>query len=491
MGMGHRTAGLIGDQRRFRHIGTLGPVRRLCQQVVEGLAFELRGQAKARHAGKLGVDVHDQGAEVGIPTTNNLADAESNCAGVYHGADHARPRLTLIPVVLFIFLTAWVDADVTYSVGSLRTDAGTAVHTKAWPMPEADGAPGRRDDRSPDRRDSDRTAPLYAALDLGTNNCRLLIARPARSGFRVVDSFSRIVRLGEGLTHSGRLSDAAMARAHEALAICAERILKKGLPAARVRAVATQACRIADNGAAFVDRVRAEPGLARRIIDPVEEARLSVKGCENLFDPTVKAVLVVDVGGGSTEISWLRNTGRGEGRTFETVTWMSAPLGVVTLAERHPEPKDPTADWYEAMVADVMAAVAKQTGADALKATFSDGGAHMVGTSGAITSLAGVHLRLPRYNRDRVDGLWMTRGDCERAADRLMALGPKGRADEPCIGPERADLVLAGAAILEGIQRSWPCERVRVADRGLREGLLLSAMRDARRRNGGRRRRSR
>lgn len=349
-------------------------------------------------------------------------------------------------------------------------------------MPETHGAPARRDERSqpspsPNRSGdaSGRDAPLFGALDLGTNNCRLLIARPSRDGFRVVDSFSRIVRLGEGLSRTGRLDPAAMDRAYEALALCAERVARKGVDSRRLSAVATQACRAADNGAAFIERVRVGTGLNLRIIDPSEEAALAVEGCLNLFDPQAEAVLVIDVGGGSTEMSWMR---RGEAG-FETVAWMSAPLGVVSLAERHPEPPVPTDAWYEAMVADMGAAVAAgQIEAPDLHAAFVAGRGHLVGTSGAITSLAGVHLDLKRYNRDRVDGLWMTRGQCEAAANRLKALGPEGRAKESCIGPDRADLVLAGAAILEAVQRAWPCERVRVADRGLREGLLLKNMRE-------------
>lgn len=358
-------------------------------------------------------------------------------------------------------------------------------------MPETHGAPRRRDERSQPSRQRDasgRDAPLYGALDLGTNNCRLLIARPAREGFRVVDSFSRIVRLGEGLSRTGRLDDGAMDRAYEALALCAERLARKGVDTDRLAAVATQACRAADNGAAFVERVRAGTGLSLRIIDPAEEARLSVEGCINLIDPAAEAALVIDVGGGSTEMSWLRRAGDG----YETAGWMSAPLGVVTLAERHPEPADSGDDWYEAMVADMGAAItAGGIQHDDIRALFAADRAHLVGTSGAITSLTGIHLKLPRYNRDRVDGLWMTRAECEAAADRLKALGPSGRAREACIGPDRADLVLAGAAILEAIQRAWPSERVRVADRGLREGLLLQMMREARRLARRRRRRGR
>lgn len=344
-------------------------------------------------------------------------------------------------------------------------------------MSEAGGAPAGRDGRSRSGHDG----PCYAALDLGTNNCRLLIARPAPGGFRVVEAFSRIVRLGEGLSRTGRLSDEAMDRAAEALRICAGRVARRRIDPSRLRAVATQACRSADNGAEFLGRVEAESGLRLSIIDPVEEARLSVAGCLNLLDPAADAVLVIDVGGGSTELSWLRRRGNGADG-FRTETWMSAPLGVVTLAERHPEPPTSSSAWYEAMVNEFREVIDRHRPADPLKPMFDEGRAHLVGTSGAITSLAGIHLGLTRYERDRVDGLWLTRGDCRAAADRLTAMGPAGRAAEPCIGPDRADLVLAGAAILEAVQRSWPCERVRVADRGLREGMLLSMMRRRRRR---------
>ncbi|MDO9587047.1 MAG: Ppx/GppA phosphatase family protein [Brevundimonas sp.] len=365
-------------------------------------------------------------------------------------------------------------------------------------MPETDDAPRRGDRSQPRESDGQRAGggagdgsgasgreALYGALDLGTNNCRLLIAKPARDGFRVVDSFSRIVRLGEGLSRTGRLDDAAMDRAYEALMLCGERVAKKGVDSSRLIAVATQACRQADNGPAFIDRVRVGTGLKLRIIDPIEEARLSVEGCLNLFDRSAEAVLVVDVGGGSTELSWLTN----RGGSFKLEGWMSAPVGVVTLAERHPEPAGALDDWYEAMVVDMGAAIAASPVDPALREVFAGGRAHLVGTSGAITSLAGIHLGLRRYQRNLVDGLWMTRADCEAAADSLKRLGPDGRAAESCIGPDRADLVLAGAAIMEAVQRAWPSERVRVADRGLREGLLLQQMREHRRPRRGRRRR--
>ena len=335
----------------------------------------------------------------------------------------------------------------------------------------------------------------YAALDLGTNNCRLLIAAPTTRGFRVLDAFSRIVRLGEGLARTGRLDDAAMERAMAALRICADRIRRRGSP--QVMAVATQACRSAANGEEFVSRVEAETGLRLHVITPREEARLSVAGCVNLLDRESKAALVVDVGGGSTELSWIdlselhvdpeRRPPHPEKLPIKA--WLSIPIGVVTLAEQFPEDLDGREAWFRAMVGAVRAEIEPFRRADELKPVFDVGEAHLIGTSGAITSLAGLHLQLDRYERSRVDGLWMTRMDCEAAAGRLMELTAAQRAAQPCIGPDRADLVLAGAAILQAIQELWPCTRVRVADRGLREGLLMSLMAKPprRRRRGGRR----
>jgi exopolyphosphatase/guanosine-5'-triphosphate,3'-diphosphate pyrophosphatase len=336
--------------------------------------------------------------------------------------------------------------------------------------------------------------PFYAALDLGTNNCRLLIARPSPDGFRVSEAYSNIVRLGEGLTQTGRLQEAAMNRALAALQVCADKIARRGCR--RVRAVATQACRSAENGAAFIERVKQQTGLALDVISPSEEARLSVAGCLNLLDRTAQAALVIDVGGGSTELSWVDLGGDGldqSARRFAPQrlpvrAWMSAPVGVVSLAERFPENAENRPGWYRAMVEAMKAYVVQATDAESLRPAFTAGRAHLVGTSGAITSLAGLHLGLPRYDRKRVDGLWMTRADCERVADRLLAVDVAARAREPCIGPERADLVLAGAAILQAVQELWPCDRVRVADRGLREGLLLSLMAEPSRRRRGHRR---
>jgi exopolyphosphatase/guanosine-5'-triphosphate,3'-diphosphate pyrophosphatase len=357
-------------------------------------------------------------------------------------------------------------------------------------MSEAPSAPAGRANR---RRRPAADGEVFAALDLGTNNCRLLVATPAASGFRIVDSYSRIVRLGEGLTQSGRLAEAAMERAIGALTVCADKIRRRGV--SRVRAVATQACRMAANGPQFVREVEAQTGLRLAIISPKEEARLAVSGCLNLIDLKAKAVLVLDVGGGSTELSWLDLGGGGfepRSRRFSRrrppiEAWLSVPIGVVTLAERFPHGEAGDMAGFRNMVEAFKSEIAGFVRADGLREVFTAGTAHLIGTSGAITSLAGLHLGLPRYDRSRVDGLWMTRAECEAVAARLAGLTVAERGAEACIGPDRADLVLAGAAILQAVQEVWPCERVRVADRGLREGLLLSLMSDRHRRGPSRR----
>lgn len=322
---------------------------------------------------------------------------------------------------------------------------------------------------------ANRPAPAYAALDLGTNNCRLLVAIPGRPGaFRVVDAFSRIVRLGEGLGATGRLSDEAMDRAVEALAVCRDKLIAR--PVERTRLIATEACRSADNGAAFLERVHRETGLRLEVVDRQTEARLAVAGCGSLVDRTARSTVLFDIGGGSSEIAVI-DLDRGGGRNLSDniVGWTSLPIGVVTLAERfggtHVDPQS-----FAAMVAHAEDLLADFAARHRRAGGGRDDAFHLIGTSGTVTTLAGIHLGLKRYDRRRVDGLWMADHEVDRINDQLLSWSFDERVANPCIGRDRADLVLAGCAILQAIRNIWPARRLRVADRGLREGLLTEMM---------------
>jgi exopolyphosphatase / guanosine-5'-triphosphate,3'-diphosphate pyrophosphatase len=319
---------------------------------------------------------------------------------------------------------------------------------------------------------------LYAALDLGTNNCRLLIAeRSSSGGLRVVDSFSQIVRLGEGLAKTGQLSDKAQGRAIDALRRCVDKV-KKHQPV-EARYIATQACRAASNGKAFLNDVHRKLGLRMETITPKEEAKYALLGSLDLVDDSHDFALVIDIGGGSTELCWIDAKSavqRGvEGCAIRPpiLGWASFPVGVVTLAESF---EDRAEGWYLRMVEHVRELLLKNDGATRFGPLFKSGRGQLIGNSGTVTSLAGVHLRLDRYLRSAVDGVWLSREGAAEARQRLHDATPEERAAEPCIGPERAELVLAGCAILDAVWSVWPAERLRVGDRGLREGILLSMM---------------
>jgi len=318
----------------------------------------------------------------------------------------------------------------------------------------------------------DLSGPTYAALDLGTNNCRLLVARATRDGFRVIDAFSRIIRLGEGITSSGILSEPAILRAVDALRVCRAKMRNRGVT--RSRLIATEACRSAGNGLDFLERIRSEVGIELEIVDRETEARLAATGCTPLVDPAAEGVILFDIGGGSSELVRLSRcspTKHGPPHP-EIEAGVSIPIGVVTLAERHGG-VTVNRESFEAMIAEVAVHVdrfASEHGGTE--------GLHLLGTSGTVTTIAGVYLDLPRYERRRVDGCWLNNTQVTDVVERLLAMSYEGRVANPCIGAERADLVLAGCAILEAIRRAFPCERLRVADRGLREGMLVQMMRD-------------
>jgi len=335
----------------------------------------------------------------------------------------------------------------------------------------------------------ERRGQYFAALDLGTNNCRLLVAQPDRDGFAVVDAFSRIVRLGEGLRETGRLSDAAMERAVRALQVCAGKLRRRQVT--RVRAIATEACRRAANGTEFLARVERETGLRLDIITTAEEARLALAGCAPLLDFSHRRALVFDIGGGSTELSWVALEGSrpvSDPQRIRSIGWCSLPWGVVNLSEHWSQAGaagEPPLAGYHRMVDHIATLLVAEKARFGWSTELAESGVQLLGTSGTVTTVAGVLLDLPRYDRMAVDGRWLEISEVARASHLLAEMPLDLRAAHPCIGPERADLVVAGCAILEAIHRHWPVARLRVADRGVREGLLHGLMKHHR---GGRRR---
>jgi exopolyphosphatase / guanosine-5'-triphosphate,3'-diphosphate pyrophosphatase len=329
---------------------------------------------------------------------------------------------------------------------------------------------------SADLRSSWLGKTAFAALDLGTNNCRLLIARAANDGFTVVDAFSRVVRLGEGLATTGKMSDEAMDRAIEALSVCADKLKRRNVVLAR--SVATEACRQALNGAQFIERVRKETGIVLDVISPKEEARLAVMGCHALLEPGKGPALIFDIGGGSTEVV-LVSTGDD---VPEILDWVSVPWGVVSLTESEPIEGEDEASLLKTY-AKMREKVASSFAPFAARLPAGEGDHRLMGTSGTVTTLASVYLKLQSYDRRKIDGLHLPSAAMREISQELARRTPAARAEFPTIGHERADLVVAGCAILETIFDLWPGERLGVADRGIREGILRALMAsDAKRR---------
>ncbi|WP_189680905.1 Ppx/GppA phosphatase family protein [Seohaeicola zhoushanensis] len=334
-------------------------------------------------------------------------------------------------------------------------------------------------------------AELYAALDLGTNSCRMLIAQPKGSGFHVVDSFSKSVQLGSGLERTGRLSRSSMARTVQALRICQQKLKRNKV--SRMRLVTTEACRRARNAGEFIQMVRHETGMALEVIQPEEEARLAVISCAPLVSTRTDQLLVVDIGGGSTELVWIDLTNvpnRDRPRAImrlhagfhppespfpaaRVVDWISVPLGVATLRDQFSDVEDDAArfalmSWH---FEENLAEFAPYRDDIARRGQFQ-----IVGTSGTVTTVAASHLGLKRYDRTKVDGLRMTSDQIDAVIRRYLALGPAGRLKDPRIGEDRQALIMSGSAILQALLRCWPTDRLSVADRGLREGLLYAQM---------------
>jgi len=329
--------------------------------------------------------------------------------------------------------------------------------------------------------------PVLAAIDVGTNACRLLIAVPERRANgaegqlsatpRVIDSYTANVRLGEALERTGAITEAALDRTVAALKVCSSRLRRRG--ATHVKAIATEACRRAANAQDLVKRAEAEAGICLTIVTPEEEARLAAAGCLQLIGSEFDGALIFDIGGGSTELILVRRDPHYGLDRHDIVAWSSAPIGVVKLAERHGG-RELAAVSYAAMRAELremFAAMKAELGPD----MFDAGRYHLLGTSGTLTTLAGIKLGLKRYERSRIDGQWLKRDEILKITESIVTQDFSGRAAIPCIGADRADLILPGCAILSAIMENWPCGTLRVADRGLREGILIALLRESER----------
>ncbi len=316
---------------------------------------------------------------------------------------------------------------------------------------------------------------VFAALDLGTNNCRLLVAKKNNDGFKVIDGFSRIVRLGEGVSRTGHLDEDAIERTLEALRVCAEKINQHKPKATRL--IATQACRGAKNSKEFLKRVKKETGLELEIIDQRTEASLAVTGCGDLISEDVKGALMFDIGGGSTELAWLDFRGgrpKAKSKISASIrSWQSLNIGVVTIAEKFGG-KHINEQIFEQMVNYVSRRLKKFKGRHKLREMIKEHNVQLIGTSGTVTTLAGLHLGLEQYDRKQVDGLLMRNEEVVDTLRVLVSMPFERRAQHQCIGFDRADLVIPGCAIFEAIRREWTTDYIRIADRGLREGMLIS-----------------
>ncbi len=299
---------------------------------------------------------------------------------------------------------------------------------------------------------------------------------------------SKPVQLGAGLEGSGRLSRAAIGRTIKALRVCRRKLDQHGVR--RMRLVATEACRRARNSVDFIEQVRRETGLALEVITPEEEARLAVISCGPLVHASAEQLLVVDIGGGSTELVWIDLSAVAPRARSDTilamhagdfahstggarvVDWISVPLGVATLRDRFIDVADDAGrfalmSWY---FEENLAEFAPYS------ALHERAGFQIVGTSGTVTTVAASHLGLRRYDRSAVDGLELTTDQIDDVIRDYLRLGPEGRRTDPRIGRDRHALIMSGAAILQALLRLWPTDRLSVADRGLREGLLYAQM---------------
>ena len=297
------------------------------------------------------------------------------------------------------------------------------------------------------------TEPV-AAIDLGTNTARLLIA--SKNPYRQLLLNRTITRLGGGFTRERGLSEEAQLRSIAALKEFAGQISCH--QATRVRAVATSAVRDAINGRAFCERVQAETGICLEVIDGAEEAALTLKGVAAILDDKSGELAVFDVGGGSTEYTLAVDE--------QPLFSRSLPIGVVRLTEG----KVGVAQM-EDKIRRELALLQRQLAGEGLDQRFAK--ATLIGTAGTATTLAAIQIGMKDYDYRRVNNHTMPLAEVQRIFDLLEPLTPKQRLEVPGLEPGREDLIIAGTLVVLVTMRVFGFRSFKVSDSGLLEGLIL------------------
>ncbi|MES0370726.1 MAG: Ppx/GppA phosphatase family protein [Mariprofundaceae bacterium] len=318
---------------------------------------------------------------------------------------------------------------------------------------------------------------IHASIDVGSNTLRLLIARPVPNSpntataqaWEIIDYRHLITRLGEGLHESGRLSDAAMERTLQALQLFKSVIDHHQVASEQLRATATAAVREAKNGTLFQQQAEKKTGIHLSIIDGEEEAKLSLLGASSvLHEETSSDMLLFDIGGGSTEFVRSKNS--------SAIDAISCKLGVVRLVEAHLHSDPPSTEDYLTMkkaAHDHLEMVAEHWRKISGSAPKS-----LVGTAGTVTTLAAVQMNLVPYDPEQVNNHQISHENFISLRNHLLNLNHEQRQNIPAIEPGRADLIIAGLAIIEAIMEKWGYKSLITVDAGLLEGNWLDSYED-------------
>jgi len=316
---------------------------------------------------------------------------------------------------------------------------------------------------------------VAAAIDCGTNTIKLMVATLGPDGAEVHERETRMVRLGQGVDRTGRLADEALARAFAAIDEYA--VLIRRHPVERIRFCATSAARDATNGEVFAAGVRARLGIDPEVVSGDEEARLAYDGAvRNLRRAPVEPVLVIDIGGGSTELILGADLSARSPSPSPDARSLARPsldsvasmdIGSVRLHERHLSSDPPTPEEVAAATADIDAAL------DACSVRPGEA-ATVVGVAGTVLTVAAGVLDLPAYDRDAIDQSVLSRADVHTMTERLLGMTVQERLGLPYMHPGRADVIGAGALILDRVLRRTRVDSLVASEADILDGICWS-----------------